>query len=163
MIWFFTGVNPQGVSRMHTIFFYGDGEAGVASELRMRERDKKNGAVVRDASAFSGETEPCDRVVILDGVAPHHATLIERAYAGLIKPERGSTRWDGGLVAGGPLAQSVGADALEVKQESADIHGPKAEPDQVSLKAAEVNLRPKFEEPPPEARKPPQRPRRGEL
>lgn len=200
-----------------TIFFYGEGEAGIAKELVRQERAEQQVAMSREAASFSGEVEHCNRVVILEGVGAKRA-LIEAAFKGLIQPARGSSKWAGGpvntedhmysVVADDPAAverlrlnrgedwvppepgrsnvevvsypgtlseaqaQAIGhanpaaliREGEKVHAETLKVTGPKSDPEDVSLKMAETNLRPNLETEPqptrPELPPPPRKAKR---
>jgi hypothetical protein len=117
---------PMAFAKKHkTVFYYGEGEGAEAKRLP------------RDASAFDGQIENCNAVVILPNVRAHDRAKIEGAYGGDLIKVRGSDKWLGGEI------RSLGSDkpAAVIIPEPLTVHGPKANPEEVSLRMAETNLR----------------------
>lgn len=127
---------PVAIHKMKTVFYYGDGESEEAKRLAAVERAEKRVGLTRDASAFDGQIENCNKVVILPNVRPNDRKKIEGAYGGDLIVARGSDKWAGGEinVMGGPHAKTS-----VVLPDSTVVTGPKANPEEVSLAMAEAN------------------------
>jgi hypothetical protein len=129
---------PMAFAKKHkTVFYYGEGEGVEAKRLADMERIGGNVGLPRDASAFDGQIENCNAVVILPNVRAHDRAKIEGAYGGDLIKVRGSDKWLGGEI------RSLGSDkpAAVIIPEPLTVHGPKANPEEVSLRMAETNLR----------------------
>ena len=123
---------PERAVKPTTIYYYETKQDLAWAENEVRQaRLAKHNAFTRDAVVFDGEREQCTRVVICDDVRGHLRNKIEAAYQGFL----GETA---ALAGDGPrsLAPADFADPLTV-------HGPKADPEEVSDAARpDINLHP---------------------
>jgi hypothetical protein len=64
-----------------TIYFWGThADLEIARALAQEDKNRKDRAITRDAAAFAGDVEPCDRIVLLSSVPPAQAKRITTAY-----------------------------------------------------------------------------------
>lgn len=139
---------PLAIRKMHkTVFYYGEGEDAEARRLATLERAAKRVGFTRDASAFNGEIENCNVVVILPNVRGNDRKKIEGAYRGDLIAARGSDRWQGGEIKSLHAPEEKPTEVIV--PDNAIVSGPKADPEQVNLKMAETNVPYVPPQPPP--------------